>query len=232
MEETVEKKIEETIVTEKPTEREIILAKWIPKTMLGKMIKRNEISSLEEIFSRNIAVLEPEIVDSLVELEEKVVDVKKTTRVVMAGRKFSFRVAVLVGNRDGYLGLGTGKDAEKWPAVRKAARDARLKIVRVVRGTGSWEEQQQHGARHSIPFKVDGKCGSVRITLFPAPRGAGLVAGANIKDVFRLAGITDVWSKTRGATDTKLNFIRAAIDALSRTAKAKATKDIMEKIER
>jgi len=227
-----EKTLEGIPIVEKPTEKEAGLANWIAKTTLGKMVKKLEITSIEEVFNKNLPILEPEIVDSLLELEEKIVDVKKTTRVTMAGRKFSFRVAVLVGNKNGYVGLGIAKDTEKWPAVRKAARNAKLNITWVARGTGSWEEQLQLGVKHSIPFRVEGKCGSVRITLLPAPRGAGLVVGDNIKEVFRAAGITDVWSKTRGATDTKLNFVRAAIDALTKTTKTKASDDILQKIER
>jgi len=211
------------------SEKERALADWVPKTELGKKVLAGEITDINQIFDKNISILEPAIVDKLLELEEKIVDVKKTTRVVAAGRQFSFRVAVLVGNRNGFVGLGTAKDKEKWPAVRKATRNAKLNLIRVRRGCGSW--QCACGRGHSVPFKVTGKNASVRVTFLPGPTGIGLVAGKTIKDVLLFAGITDVWTKVKGATDTKLNFIRAAIDALSNTTKMKASNNISKKIE-
>ncbi|MDD5148300.1 MAG: 30S ribosomal protein S5 [Candidatus ainarchaeum sp.] len=214
----------------KKDDREQALAAWVPKTGLGKKVQAGEITSMDEIFAKNLPILEPEIVDSLLELEEKMVDFKKTTRVTMAGRKFSFRAAVLVGNRNGYVGLGIAKDTEKYPALRKAKRHAKLNLVKVRRGCGSWE--CTCGLAHSVPFKVNGKCSSVKIALLPAPKGTGLVAGQNIKDVFEFAGITDVWSNTSGSTDTKLNFVSAAIDALGKTTKMKVSNEIAKKEEK
>jgi len=225
--EKVEEKLEEL---DKRDDKQRELDTWIPKTDLGKKVKSGEITSMEEILSKNLAILEPEIVDSLLSLEEKVIDFKKTTRVVRAGRKFSFRVAVLVGNKNGFVGVGTGKDNEKWPAVRKATRNAKLNLIQVKRGCGSWE--CTCGNEHTVPFKVTGKCSSVRVSFLPAPKGVGLVVGENIKDVLKFAGITDAWSRTTGATDTKLNFVRAAIDALKKTAKMRASNDIAKKFEK
>ena len=217
---------------EKRKEREInekalSLSDWIPKTELGKKVKNGEITSIEEIFAKNLPILEPEIVDSLVDLQEEVIDIKKTSRVVRAGRKFAFRTSVLVGNKNGLIGLGTAKDTEKWPAVEKAKRKARLNLVRIRRGCGSWECPCHE--QHSVPFKVEGKCASVRVTLLPAPKGVGLVAGDNIKKVLEFAGIKDVWSRTAGATKTTLNFALAAIDALSNTAKMRVSEEISRK---
>ena len=189
------------------SERDKRLAKWVPKTELGKKVMAGEITDINHIFDQNLAVLEPEIIDKLLDLEEKVVDVKKTTRVIESGRKFAFRVTTLVGNRSGIVGIGVAKDTEKWPAIRKASKNARMHLIRVRRGCGSWE--CGCGAAHTVPFKVIGKSASVRVTFLPAPRGVGLVAGNAIKDVLIFAGITDVWTKVRGATDTKLNFIQA-----------------------
>ena len=211
-------------------EREKALSQWVPKTGLGKRVRTGEITSMDELAKENRPILEPEIVDTLLQLEEKVVDVRKTTRVVRAGRKFSFRVAILVGNRNGYIGLGTAKDTEKWPAARKATKNAKLNLIKIARGCGSWE--CTCNTQHSVPFRVTGKNAAARVTLLPTPRGVGLVAGDNIKDVLRLAGITDVWCKVTGATSTKLNFIRATIDALGRTTKMKASNQIAKKMER
>lgn len=211
-------------------ERDKILAVWVPKTELGRRVRSGEITSIDEILKENRPIMEPEIVDALLQLEEMVVDVKKTTRVVRAGRKFSFRVSVLVGNRNGYVGLGIAKDTEKWPAVKKATRNAKLGIVQVNRGCGSWE--CTCNTQHTVPFRVTGKSGAAKVTLLPAPKGIGLVAGDNIKDVLKFAGIADVWCKVTGATSTKLNFIRATIDALAQTTKMKASNAIVRKMER
>jgi len=203
------------------------LAKWVPKTELGKNVIAGKITSFDEIWKSNQPVLESEIVDYLMPLEEKMIEFKKTTRVVRAGRKFSFRVSVLVGNKNGFVGIGTASDAEKWPAVKKATRKAKLNLVKVRRGCGSWE--CPCGTGHSIPFKVEGKKASVRVTFLPAPKGTGLVAGDTAKDVLVFAGIQDVWTKVKGATDTRLNFIKAAIDALSKTTKMKASEEMEKK---
>lgn len=218
----------EEIKKEKKAEK--TTQEWIPKTVIGKNVLSGEIKTLEELLEKNKKIFEPEIVDYLSEppLEEKIIDVQKTTRVVRAGRKFSFRVAVLVGNKKGIVGLGTAKDKEKWPAAKKASKRAKLNIIHVVRGCGSWE--CTCNTNHSVPFKVKGKNSSVRVELLPAPKGVGLVAGDTIKQVLEFAGIKDVWSKTRGATDTKLNFARAAIDALKKLKKVKITKDLEKEI--
>ncbi len=203
---------------------------WLPKTELGKKVKAGEITSIDEIFEKDLPLREAEIVDHLLQLEELTVDLKKTARVVRSGRKFSMRAAVLIGNMNGYVGFGIGKDIEKWPAVRKATRNAKLNIVKIHRGCGSWE--CTCGGQHSVPFLVEGKCASVRVKLIPAPKGTGLVCGKNITDVLKFAGISDVWVKTRGSTATKVNFIAATIDALSKTSKMKSNADISKKIEK
>ena len=208
-------------------EKELYLSEWVPKTELGKKVKNSEITSLDEIFAKNTPILEPEIVDLLVDLEEEILEVRKTSRVVRAGRKFAFRAAVLVGNKNGLVGIGSAKDTDKWPAIEKAKKKARLNLVRVRRGCGSWECTCNE--QHSVPFRVEGKCASVRVTLLSAPNGVGLVAGDNIKKVLEFAGIRDVWSKTSGATKTTLNFALATINALSKTSKMRASNEITKK---
>lgn len=213
----------------KEEEKEERLKEWVPKTVLGRKVLNGEIKSLQEVFNAGLPVMEPEIVDYLTEIEEKIVDVQKTTRVVRSGRKFSFRVAVLVGNKNGFVGVGTAKGKEKWPAAKKAAEVAKLNLVQIKRGCGSWE--CTCGTTHSIPFTVSGQNASVKVTLMPAPKGVGLVVGKKIRDVMRFAGIQDVWSKTFGHTRTELNFVRAAIDALAKTNKLKISEDVEKKIE-
>lgn len=192
------------------------LEDWIPRTELGKRVKAGEVNSLEEIFEDGYKIMEPQIVDSLVKnLDEKLVDFKKTARVRMAGRQFSFRSTAIVGDHNKYIGVGIAKDKERFPSIRKATQNAKLNLVQVRKGCGSWE--CGCGTEHSVPFSVKGKCGSVRVRLLPAPKGTGLVIGDNAKDVLKFVGITDVWSQSSGATDTKLNFVLATIDALRQT---------------
>lgn len=209
--------------------KEMQMEAWVPKTELGKKVKNGEIASLQEIFDRGHTVLEPQIVDFLVkELEEKTMDLKKTARVNSSGRQFSYRATVLIGNRNGIVGVGIASDRERMAAVQKAATQARLNVVPVYRGCGSWE--CSCGTNHSLPFQVQGRCGSVKMRLKPAPKGLGLVAGEHVKDVFRLAGVRDVWSQTKGHTSTTLNFVKATIDALSKTNRMKASASIQRKL--
>jgi small subunit ribosomal protein S5 len=221
-------KIEEKIQREL-SNKERELADWAPKTDLGKQVKNGAITTIDEIFSKGYKIREPEIVDSLLQIAEEVVDTAKTTRVVRAGRKFSFRVTVLVGNKDGYIGVGTGKDVDRFPAINKAKRDAKLNLVKIYRGSGSWEEQPTED-QHSIPFKVTGQSGSVRVNLMPAPKGTGLAVGHNIRKVMEFAGIQNVWGKAKGNSGNTLNFVRAAINALEQTGKVKLSKDVLRKI--
>ncbi|HIH16518.1 MAG TPA: 30S ribosomal protein S5 [Candidatus Diapherotrites archaeon] len=212
-------------------DKEKRLANWVPKTETGRLVRNQEITSLDMVLDRGLAIMEPEIVDTLVpELEVKMVDFKKTARVRMAGRQFAFRVAMLIGDKTSFVGLGVSKDRERWPAVRKATRDAKLNLFRVRKGCGSWE--CMCGTNHSVPVKITGKSGSVRVTLIPAPKGTGLVAGENIKDVLRFAGVKDTWCKTRGSTGTKLNFVLATIDALNRVTRMRISEDLRSKGEK
>lgn len=202
---------------------------WHPKTDAGKKVANGEITSLEELMKLNLPVREPRIIDALLpDLEDKVVDFKKTTKVRRSGRVFAFRAAVLIGDKNQYIGLGVGKDKERFPSIRKATRKAKLNMVKVRKGCGSWE--CTCGNPHSVPFKVEGKSASVKVVFIPAPKGTGLVAGDNIKDVLIFAGIRDVWCKTFGASDTKLNFVKAAVDALSQTTKMKISESMEKKI--
>jgi small subunit ribosomal protein S5 len=215
----------------KEEEKEKMLENWIPKTELGKKVKNGEIQSIEEIFNLSQKILEPEIVDLLVpELEEKLVDFTKTTKVRRAGRMFSFRAAVLVGDKKQFVGFGTAKDKERWPAIRKATRQAKLNLVKIRKGNGAWESATITG--DSIPFKVTGKSSSSRVELIPAPEGTGLVCGDKIKDVMKFVGIKDIWSKSSGNTSSTLDFIKAAINALNKTTEMKMSNQIKEKIER
>jgi len=193
---------------------------WMPKTELGKKVKSGQISSLDDVFKSGKKIMESEIIDCLVsDLQVKIVDVKKTTRVTRAGRHFSFRVSVIVGDGNGHIGVGTGKNIERITAQQKAIKNAKLNIVPIKRGCGSWECNCTK--LHSIPFKTVGKSASLRVELLPAPNGVGLAVSDTIKPVLQLAGIVDLWSNTRGSTDTKLNFVRATVNALENLSSLK-----------
>lgn len=203
---------------------------WLPKTELGKKVKAGEISSLDDVFKLGKKIMEPEIIDYFVpDLQMKVFDVKKTTRVTRAGRHFSFRVSVIIGDSNGHIGVGTGKNIERIVAQQKAIKDAKLNMVPIKRGCGSWE--CNCSKKHSVPYKITGKCSSLRVELLPAPNGIGLAVSDTIKPVLNIVGIKDVWSNTKGATDTKLNFVRATIDALYRISELKS-KEIEADIEK
>ena len=189
---------------------------WIPKTRLGMLVKEGKITSIDEIFVNNLPIREPEIVDALLpDLKHEVVSVNFVQRQTDAGEVSRFQVTVVVGNENGYVGIGMGKAKQIRQAIEKAIKNAKLNIVPVRRGCGSWE--CLCGEPHSVPFKVFGKSGSVEILLLPAPKGVGLVAGDVAKVVLRLAGIKDVWTRSRGETRTAHNMAKAVYNALKST---------------
>jgi len=194
------------------------LSEWVPRTRLGRLVKEGRITSIKEIFDQNMVIREPEIVDYLLpDLKHEVVDVNIVQKQTDAGEVTRFRVMVVVGNFNGYVGIGLGKAKQIRQAIDKAIRNAKLNIVPVRRGCGSWECSCTEP--HSVPFKVEGKAGSVRITLMPAPKGTGLVASDVAKLLLRYAGISDVWTWSKGETRTTINFAQATFDALKRTYK-------------
>ncbi len=186
---------------------------FIPKTEIGKKVKAKEILTLEEIFEKGKPILEAGIVDEIIpDLYQETLEIRSTQRVTDCGRKPSFRIVVIVGDKNGHVGVGMGKSEEIRPAVESAARDAKLNIMSVPMGCGSWE----CGCKkpHSVPIKVVGGYGSVEVTLKPAPRGLGLAANKVVKKVLNYAGVKDVWSFSRGSTSNIYNMAMATIKAL------------------
>jgi len=201
-----------------PAVDKIALEKWIPRTRVGKMVVEGKITSLKEIFDRGLPLLEPEIVDYLLpDLKYIRLDIGIVQRMTDAGRRSRFRVVVVIGNENGFVGVGSGKAPQYLDALRKALRNAKLNITPVRRGCGSWE--CRCGEPHSIPFIVEGKSGSVRVILKPAPKGTGLAAGDVAKAVLKLAGVKDMWTQTFGETRTTINFAKAVANALRNTYK-------------
>lgn len=202
---------------------------WEPKTNLGRMVKEGTITDIDEILEKGLPIMELEIVNTLLpDLEEEVMDVNLVQRMHKSGRKVNFRVIVAVGNKKGYVGLGQGKAKEVGPAIRKAVDNAKFNIVKVRRGCGDWG--CVCGREHTVPFKVSGKSGSVRVTLIPAPGGVGLAIGNVGKTILGLAGIDDVWSQTMGQTQTTINFANAVFDALKQLSRVKARKSDLKSL--
>ena len=189
---------------------------WKPRTKLGKMIFKGDITSVEEVFMEGLKIREPEIVDVLLpDLQEEVIDISLVQKQTDAGEKSRFKAIVAVGNRDGYVGLGSAKAKQVRTAIEKAAVDARLNITVVRQGCGSWE--CGCGKPHSLPFQVRAKCGGVEIVLIPGPRGLGLVASEAARIILRLAGVKDCWTRSYGSTRTVPSFAYAVFAALQKT---------------
>ena len=197
-------------------ELERSLEQWVPRTQLGKMIQEGRVTSIEEVFMGGLQLRESQIVDALLpDLQEEVININLVQKQTDAGEKSRFKAIVAVGNRDGYIGLGAGKANQVRTAIEKAAVDARLKIVPVRRGCGSWE--CGCGKPHSVPFQIEGKCGSVKIIIIPGPRGLGLVASEAAKVILGLAGVKDCWTRSYGSTRTVPSFAYAIFNALKKT---------------
>jgi small subunit ribosomal protein S5 len=189
---------------------------WIPKTKLGELVQQGLIT-IDKIFQNNLVVKEKEVIDQLLpQLEEDVITIKMVQQMTASGQKSRFKAVVIVG-ADGFLGYSNAKNKEVGPAIRKAIDKAKLAVVPILRGCGSIE--CGCGGTHSIPFKTEGKCGSVRVQLIPAPAGVGLACADKVKQVLKLAGIEDIWSKTFGDTRTSENLVKATFNALKNAHK-------------
>ncbi|MFW9936918.1 MAG: 30S ribosomal protein S5 [Promethearchaeota archaeon] len=189
---------------------------WVPRTRLGELVQQGLIT-LDKIFANNLVVKEKEIIDILLpQLSEDVIKISMVQQMSASGQRSKFKAVVIVGT-DGFIGVGSAKSREVGPAIRKAIDKAKLSVIPVLRGCGSRE--CGCGGTHSVPFKVDGKCGSIRIRLIPAPAGVGLACADKVKQVLKLAGIEDIWSKTFGDTRTSENLVKATFNALKNAHK-------------
>lgn len=189
---------------------------WIAKTKIGKLVQEGKLTSLEDIFTQGERIMEPEIVDVLInDLKQEVLGIGFVQKQTDAGEKSRFKAIVVVGNNDGYIGVGEGKAPQVRMAINKGTTEAKLNIVPVRRGCGSWECGCKQ--THSLPFKVRGKCGSVTFELLPAPRGLGLVGGEVPKKILSLAGVKDCWTRSYGSTSTLSSTSFAIFNCLKDT---------------
>jgi len=150
-------------------------------------------------------------------------------RMTDSGRRVKFRCVVAIGNRDGYVGYAEGRDDQVGSAIQKAIGIAKLNVVNVSRGCGSWE--CGCGRPHTVALRTSGKAGSVEIELRPAPRGLGLAGGETARSILGLAGIEDIWTRTSGTTRTTVNFAKATFNALRATGEARVPAETRRKRE-
>nr|MCK4930213.1 30S ribosomal protein S5 [Nanoarchaeota archaeon] len=227
-------KVEAASKKGRTAQKTVDISGWKPKTELGKKVKNREITNIDEILDNSLRILELEIVDALLNLEQDLLLIgqskgkfgggsrrvfRQTQKKTREGNKPKFSTIAVVGDKNGHVGIGFGKSKETVPAREKAIRKAKLNIFKIRRGCGSWE--CGCGEPHSIPFTVTGKCGSVEIKLIPAPKGKGLCCEKEIAKILELAGVKDVWTKTRGQTKNKVNFVYSCEDALRKLVKTK-----------
>jgi len=196
----------------KPKKEEV----WIPKTNLGKKVASDEITSMEQILENGFRIQEAGIIKKLLpDLKTEVIDVGIIQKMTANGQSTRFKAMVAAGNENGWLGVGNGKSRQMRIAIEKATSAAYLNVSPVKLGCGSWECRCDQ--KHSVPFKVRGKGGSVRIEILPAPRGLGLVAGGKIRNLLRLAGLKDAWTTAKGSTATMNSTSKAVLSCLSHT---------------
>ena len=216
---------------------------WTPKTNLGKQVHAGEITDIDQIIDQGLVILEPEIVDTLLNLESELILIgqskgkfgggqrrvfKQTQKKTREGNKPQFTSFAVVGDKDGHVGMGRGKAKETVPAREKSMRQAKKNLFKIRRGCGSW--QCGCGTPHSIPYEVEGKCGSVRIVLKPAPKGKGLVCEKEVAKVLELSGVNDIWCKTFGHSENKINLMMALEDALRNLCLMKLNAEANKKI--
>lgn len=223
---------EELIVKEERKDRDTMdkedrLAKWVPKTQLGKDVLAGKIKSIDEILSSGSKIMEDQIVDYLLNVRTELLNIgqakgkfgggkrrswKQTQKKTEEGNKLTFSVLAVVGDENGHVGIGFGRASETLPAKAKAIRKAKQNIIAIRRGCASYDCSCKE--LHSIPSKISGKCASYEIVLSPAPQGTGLVVGDEVKKILKLAGIKDVYGKSFGKSRTTINVGKACFQAL------------------
>lgn len=188
---------------------------WVPVTKLGRLVNQKLVETIEEVYRFSLPIKEFQIIDKLLgdKLKEEVMKVQPVQKMTTAGQRTRFKAVVLVGDYEGHLGLGCKVSKEVQGAVKGAIIDAKLNMIPIRRGY--WGNKI--GKPHTVPTKVTGKCGSVRVRLVPGPRGSGIVAAPAPKKVLQMAGIKDVKTSANGCTKTRENFLKATFNALKET---------------
>lgn len=220
---------------------EQILESWKPVTQLGQEVKNGKVTSLDQIFEMGEMIKESQIVDTLCpDLHSDLLLIgqakgkfgggkrrifRQTQKKTREGNTIKFTTCAVVGNKNGFVGISLGKSKETVPARDKAVTKAKLNLIKIRRGCGAWEGSADV---NSVPFAVQGKCGSTIVTLFPAPKGTGLCIEKECAKILEAAGIRDIWSKTEGQTKTKVNLVYACFEALKQLSEVKIQKKHVE----
>ena len=193
---------------------------WEPRTRLGRQVQDGDITTMDQALASGLPLKEPQIVDQLLPgLEDEVLDINMVQRMTDSGRRVKFRCVCVVGNRDGYLGYAQARDEQVGGAIQKAIDVAKLNIIKVDRGSGSWEDSA--GGVNSLLRTAEGKAGSVTVKLMPAPQGLGRAAAETVRNILELAGIQDAWTKSDGNTRTTVNLAKATFNALENAAQSR-----------
>jgi len=192
------------------------LEKVQPKSVIGTLAKNNKLDNVKGIFADSRQLREHFIASKIMPnyTEQKLASksVQKQTR---SGQSTKTKVTVAIGNQTGMVGLASGRGADSQGAVTSALAKCTRNIICV--RNGYWGTENSNSKPHTIPNKVTGKCGSVRVRLLPAPPGRSIVANKNHSKILSLAGIQDVFVKSRGYTSTTENHVKALLNALEKT---------------
>ncbi len=232
------------IEKETKPEVKVDVSSWVPKTAIGKQVHAGAITNIDQILDQGQPILEEQIVDVLMpNMSSELLMIgqskgkfgggakrifRQTQKKTPEGNKPSFACMAVIGNGNGYVGIGYGKSKDTVPAREKAVRNAKMALFKIRRGAGSWEDATSEA--HSIPWKVEGKCGSVRIELMPAPKGKGLIVEEECAKILKLAGVQNIYSRTYGQTRSKMNVVYALIDALHKLGSFKPRERDMKSV--
>ncbi|ELZ08615.1 30S ribosomal protein S5P [Halovivax asiaticus JCM 14624] len=193
---------------------------WEPVTRLGRKVQEGEIDTMSAALDSGLPLKEPELVDQLLPgLDDEVLDINMVQRMTDSGRRVKFRCVVTVGDRNGFVGYAEGRDDQVGSAIQKAIEIAKLNIIEVPRGSGSWEDRSDRP--HSLTHRTSGKAGSVEVDVIPAPEGLGLAASDTVRAVLELAGIENAWTQSHGNTRTTVNLAKATFNALENASQSR-----------
>merc|ERR1739848_37485 len=189
---------------------------WVPVTKLGRLVKDGKVPTIEDIYLHSLPIKEYQIIDNFFvggALNDEVMKIHPVQKMSSAGQTNRFVCYVLVGDQNGHIGLGQKCAKEVATASRSSNISAKMSLIPVRRGF--WGNKI--GFPHTVPMKVAGKSGSVRVRLVPAPRGSGVVGSPTMKKMLAFAGVADCFTCSCGHTRTKGNFMKATFEALRAT---------------